>query len=104
VGEGVGGGTEATRSERERFLVRSSRDFLRAANLARFASISARRRSARDNAPDEDDISSVPRFGLHVLERLRGDGTGASCRASWKTGQGSERLVTRLCYIIKVDL
>lgn len=50
--------TEATRSDRERFLVRSSRDFFRAANLARFASISARRRSARDNAPDDDDIPS----------------------------------------------
>lgn len=44
--------TDDILSTRETFFVLSSRDFLRAASFALFASISARRRSARDSADD----------------------------------------------------
>ena len=66
---GVGINTEDILSERERFLVLSSRDFLRAANFALFASISARRRSARDSAPDEEDDIVKTAVDTHVYTR-----------------------------------
>lgn len=47
-----GRNTDDNLSIREGFRVLSSRDFLRAASFARFASISARRRSAREGADD----------------------------------------------------
>ena len=66
---GIGINTEDILSERERFLVLSSRDFLRAANFALFASISARRRSARDSAPDEEDDIVKTAVDTHVYTR-----------------------------------
>ena len=52
--------TDDILSVRDTFLVLSSRDFLRAASFALFASISARRRSARDGA--EDILPKVTRY------------------------------------------
>ena len=70
---------------RETFFVRSSRDFLRAASFALFASISARRRSARDGA--EDIPPKVTRYadnrrllkeGQHSLSKFRCWGEAAT--------------------------
>ena len=55
--------TDDILSLRETFLVRSSRDFLRAASFALFASISARRRSANEVA---DDIALDNRSEYHA--------------------------------------
>jgi len=83
--------TEDILSERERFRVLSSRDFLRAANFARFASISARRRSARDSAPDdEDDIAKATvkthlyALRISVLGGFQGGLDGLVVMACWR--------------------
>jgi hypothetical protein len=70
--------TDDILSTRETFFVLSSRDFLRAASFALFASISALRRSARDGA--EDILPKVTRYadtrrllkeGQHSLSSFR---------------------------------
>ena len=62
--------TDDILSVRDTFLVLSSRDFLRAASFALFASISARRRSARDGA--EDILPKVTRYaGIRYLLKER---------------------------------